>query len=61
MESKHPIGDKKEAQSVNEKTLTEVSSHLGDIELKIDHLIESIHDSLYRLKNNNAGRREEFP
>lgn len=57
MELQHPNRIKKEGKESETKTLTEVMSHLGDIELKVDHLIERIHDSLYR--TNNKGRGPE--
>lgn len=39
----------------------DISGHLADIELKIDHLIERIHDSLFRFRKSgdNADDSEE--
>ena len=58
MELQQPDRTKKEGKELEAKTLEEVMSHLGDIELKIDHLIEGIHDSLYRIKNKGRGPEE---
>ncbi len=55
MDSKQIIGSKKEVLDLRETTLREVSDQLADIELKIDHLIERIHDSLYRLNHSEGG------
>ena len=55
MDSKQMIESKKEVLDLRETTLREVSDQLADIELKIDHLIERIHDSLYRLNHSEEG------
>ena len=61
MKSEQPVDNGKVTKQEKEKSLTEVANHLADIELKMDHLIESIHDSLYRLKSKAKEHKERFP
>ncbi|MDF7824384.1 hypothetical protein P4B35_10205 [Pontiellaceae bacterium B12227] len=52
MESIHPHqiqGRNKSPAPFSAKTAREISSQLADIELKLDHIIETIKDSLHRM------------
>ena len=57
MESKHPPKEKKGARAPLAKSVGELSNHLADIELKLDHIIERIQDSLHRknIHDRNGG------
>jgi hypothetical protein len=48
MESKQPLQDAQDAKTSPARTVNEISGHLADIELKLDHIIETIKDSLHR-------------
>ncbi len=48
MKLKQPPQRKKGAKPARSKTEKELSSHLADIQLKLDHIIERIKDSLYQ-------------
>lgn len=47
--------------ATDEKLLQQAVNKLADIELKIDHVIRHIYDSLYRIKQEREESREEFP
>lgn len=63
MESKQPLQN---ARSLNPspesaaKTVNDISGQLADIELKLDHIIERIRDSLHRM-NLEDWNREDSP
>lgn len=61
MESKQShqtAGQKKIPTPFPAKTVREISGQLADIELKLDHIIETIKDSLHRM-NMESSRRDE--
>lgn len=63
MKSKHTLQNAPSEKSdmvSPEKTMTMVCGHLADIELKLDHIIESIKGSLHRM-NLEDKHREEVP
>ena len=52
MESKQPNPHEQEVNSlpvIPVQTVNEISGQLADIELKLDHIIETIKDSLHRM------------
>jgi len=61
MESKQPLQNAPSANTSPAKTINEISGHLADIELKLDHIIESIKDSLHRWNLEERNNREESP
>ena len=59
MESKQPPSTTQAVNPTSGEKQTgqhekDISGHLADIELKLDHLIERIHDSLFRLKSEGS-------
>lgn len=48
MESKQPLQKAQGKKEPKANPATELSGHLADIELKLDHIIETIKDSLHR-------------
>lgn len=62
MESKQPSRNSLDAKpNIEAITETKISGQLADIELKLDHIIESIKDSLHRLNLEGGSVREESP
>lgn len=59
MKSKHPQQPASNDTS-KANALSNTASKLADIELKIDHLIEQIHDSLYRMKTKDKGQEDSL-
>lgn len=63
MESRQPAPHEQEANSfpvILAQTVNEISGQLADIELKLDHIIETIKDSLHRM-NLEDSNREDAP
>ncbi len=61
MESKQPHqkeGDVKSSAPFSANTVREITGQLADIELKLDHIIECIKDSLHRM-NLESSKRDE--
>ena len=61
MESKQnasPVQNAKTNAAPPLKTANEISGQLADIELKLDHIIESIKDSLHKM---NLEKTEDSP
>ena len=60
MESKQPLQNAQDKNPPRANTVAELSGHLADIELKLDHIIETIKDSLHR-QNLEDANREDAP
>jgi hypothetical protein len=62
MKSKQPIPTGQAPKStVHTKSIGELSNRLSDIELKLDHIIERIKDSLHSMNENERSEWEEKP
>lgn len=48
MELKQATQRKKDGKTPSKETAVGLSDHLADIELKLDHIIERLRDSLYQ-------------
>lgn len=60
MESKQShTDDKREYRTSPAQIAQDISGQLADIELKLDHIIESIKDSLHRMNLENNDREDE--
>ncbi len=63
MESEQTTPPEQEADNfpvIPVQTVNEISGQLADIELKLDHIIETIKDSLHRM-NLEDSNREDSP
>ena len=59
MKSKQPLQNTQGTSKPGSSSVADLSGHLADIELKLDHIIESIKDSLHRLNLKEKSDREE--
>lgn len=60
MESKQLTESSPDGNTPKPGSLMELSGHLADIELKLDHIIERLKDSLHSL-NIRQRNEEDFP
>lgn len=62
MESKQTHGADSAKGAATVKALDDVIVRLGELDQKIEHIIENIHDSLYRMKSQKPPieEKEEF-
>jgi hypothetical protein len=60
MESKQLTKSRPDVNTPKSGALIELSGHLADIELKLDHIIERLKDSLHSL-NIQKGNEGDFP
>ena len=56
MKSKQPLQNTQGKNLPTASSVAELSGHLADIELKLDHIIESIKDSLHRINLEDKNR-----
>lgn len=59
MELKQTSLQKREAKASRNKVERDLSSHLADIGLKLDHIIERIKDSFYQRNIRDQGEDEQ--
>lgn len=59
MKLKQPPKQKRETKVSRGKAECDLSGHLADIQLKLDHIIERIKDSLYQRNTRGHGEDEE--